>query len=307
MAAQVEPGDRQRRSPSQEPPRRARPTDASQPSNAMCAPSGKRLAPRICRRLSSPRAQRHTEHSAGRRSANGFSHDLPHHMPPARAHRLADRHFFRASARADQKQVHQIDRANEQEKKHAGLQQQEVSDEWSERDPHAAKPPANENRPPPSFSPPGCLSRQRHCARRSGPALPRSWRPVSTARSCACRRRRNDALSVHAVPCSDFIGRKRRASDERKRKAGGRTPTISLGMPFIAGVATQNVWIGIETLAPEGVRQDSDVLLPAVSSSVKLRPSAGFTPSVAKKSGEMRMTSICSVEPGSPTISLRSM
>ena len=38
-------------------------------------------------------------------------------MPAARAHRLADRHFFRASARADQKEVHQIDRADEQEEK----------------------------------------------------------------------------------------------------------------------------------------------------------------------------------------------
>src|SRR5207244_13406171 len=28
-----------------------------------------------------------------------------------------------------------------------------------------------------------------------------------------------------------------------------------------AGITTQNVWIGIETLAPEGVRQDNDVLL----------------------------------------------
>src|SRR5207245_5816346 len=28
-----------------------------------------------------------------------------------------------------------------------------------------------------------------------------------------------------------------------------------------AGITTQNVWIGIETLAPEGVRQDNDVLV----------------------------------------------
>src|SRR5205823_2287268 len=28
-----------------------------------------------------------------------------------------------------------------------------------------------------------------------------------------------------------------------------------------AGITTQNVWIGIETLAPEGVRQDDEVLL----------------------------------------------
>src|SRR5207237_3731527 len=28
-----------------------------------------------------------------------------------------------------------------------------------------------------------------------------------------------------------------------------------------SGITTQNVWIGIETLAPEGVRQDNDVRL----------------------------------------------
>src|SRR5205814_178730 len=28
-----------------------------------------------------------------------------------------------------------------------------------------------------------------------------------------------------------------------------------------SGITTQNVWIGIETLAPEGVRQDNDVLV----------------------------------------------
>ncbi len=47
-------------------------------------------------------------------------------MPAARAHRLADRHFFRAAARADQEEIDQIDRADEQEEKHAGLHQQEV-------------------------------------------------------------------------------------------------------------------------------------------------------------------------------------
>ena len=45
-------------------------------------------------------------------------------MSPAGPHRLADRHFFRASAGADQKEVHQIDRADEEQKKHAGLEQQ---------------------------------------------------------------------------------------------------------------------------------------------------------------------------------------
>ena len=46
-------------------------------------------------------------------------------MPPARAHRLADRHFFGPAARANQEEVDEVDRADEQEKKHAGLHQPE--------------------------------------------------------------------------------------------------------------------------------------------------------------------------------------
>jgi len=44
-------------------------------------------------------------------------------MPSARPHRLTNRHFFRAAARANQKKVNEVDRADEQEKKHAGLHQ----------------------------------------------------------------------------------------------------------------------------------------------------------------------------------------
>ena len=36
---------------------------------------------------------------------------------------------------------------------------------------------------------------------------------------------------------------------------------------------------------------------------MKLRPIAGLTPSVVKKSGEMRTISSCCMEPGSPTVS----
>ena len=46
MAAQVEPGDRHRDDDSEKHRRPTSPIDASQPSNAICAPSGKRFAPR---------------------------------------------------------------------------------------------------------------------------------------------------------------------------------------------------------------------------------------------------------------------
>ena len=95
--------------------------------------------------------------------------------------------------------------------------------------------------------------------------------------------------------CSSLrlVGTKRRASEERKRKSAGKTPTIFLRDAVHADIAAEDVWIGIEALAPEDVRQD-ERRFPLIrhSSSVKVRPSAGLTPSVAKKSGEMRMTSI---------------
>ena len=43
-----------------------------------------------------------------------------------------------------------------------------------------------------------------------------------------------------------------------------------------------------------------------VSTSLKLRPITGPAPSVVKKSGEMRMTFSCWVEPVSPTTSVPS-
>ena len=66
----------------------------------------------------SPRAHDQPEQSADQGQKNGFSQHLPNDMLAARAHRLADRHFLRAVARADQEEIYQIDRANEQEEKH---------------------------------------------------------------------------------------------------------------------------------------------------------------------------------------------
>src|SRR5207249_6059804 len=72
----------------------------------------------------SPRAHRQAEQSADESQENGFDHYLSHNMRATRTHRSADRHFFRAATRADQKEVDQINRSDEQKKKHAGLHEQ---------------------------------------------------------------------------------------------------------------------------------------------------------------------------------------
>ena len=72
----------------------------------------------------SPRAYRQAEQSADESQKNGFDHYLPNDMHAARAHRLADRHFFRPPARTNQKKIHEIYRADEQKKKYSGLHQQ---------------------------------------------------------------------------------------------------------------------------------------------------------------------------------------
>ena len=198
----------------------------------MCAPSGRRSAPRT----SSNRSPHAPTITPSNPPTNGqhdrFHHHLRHHMPPARAHRLTDRHFFCPAARANQKQIHQVHRADEQEEKHAALHQPKCRTDGAHVIAHGAKPPVSGSQPRPSFSLPGCPSRPRHCARRSVIALRRSWRPVSAARSCACRRRRNGADSARAAQASSLSACNSRASEERKRKSGGNTPTIVLWMPF---------------------------------------------------------------------------
>ena len=150
--------------------------------------------------LSSPRAEDDAEQPAGRGEENGFGYYLLHDMSASRTHGLANRHLLRAAAGADQKEVDQIHRADEQEEKHAALHQQEgrangadvIRVEW--------KAPESGSRPQPSFSLPDYLARPRRCARRSAIALRRSSRPASIARSCECRRRPNGAAAPCAVP-----------------------------------------------------------------------------------------------------------
>src|SRR5438105_2401755 len=78
----------------------------------------------------SPRAHRQAEQSADESQENGFDHYLSDNMRATRAHQSADRYFFRAATRADQKEVDQINRSDEQKKKHAGLHEQKG---WTNR------------------------------------------------------------------------------------------------------------------------------------------------------------------------------
>src|SRR5438128_370159 len=56
--------------------------------------------------------------------------------------------------------------------------------------------------------------------------------------------------------------RKKNARFGREKTKSRRQDANDLSVDTVyAGITTQNVWIGIETLAPEGVRQDNDVLL----------------------------------------------
>src|SRR5205814_8197996 len=56
--------------------------------------------------------------------------------------------------------------------------------------------------------------------------------------------------------------RKKNARLRREKTKSRRQDANDLSWDTVyAGITTQNVWIGIETLAPEGVRQDNDVLV----------------------------------------------
>jgi len=91
----------------------------------MCAPQRQTIRTENFEQPNSPGAHYKAEQSADKGEKNRLNHHLVHHVPLARAHRLADGHFFRAAARANQKQVHEVNRANEQEEKYAALHQQE--------------------------------------------------------------------------------------------------------------------------------------------------------------------------------------
>ena len=168
-------------------PRRTAPTrpiNASQPSNAMCAPSGKRSAPRTSKQPNSPRAHHEPEQSADQRSARRFpaSTCFTTCRRPAPIDWRIAISFARPLARIRSK-VDEVDRADEQEKKHAGLHQQKGRTDGAhvirmERKRRRAKARLGHH-----FRLRIVLPRPRRCARRSAIALRRSSRPVSSARS----------------------------------------------------------------------------------------------------------------------------
>src|SRR2546428_9590647 len=113
MSAQVEPGDRHRDPDSEN--YCARETDQREPAiESNVGAERQTIWPENCEQSNSPRAHRQAEQSADESQENGFDHYLSHDMRATRTHRSADRHFFRAATRADQKKVDQINRSDEQ-------------------------------------------------------------------------------------------------------------------------------------------------------------------------------------------------
>src|SRR5437879_13922580 len=129
MSAQVEPGDRHRDPDSEN--YCARETDQREPAiERNVGAERQTICPENFEQSNSPRAHRQAEQSADESQDDGFDHYLSHDMRATRAHRSADRHFFRAATRADEKEVDQINRSDEQKKKHASLHEQKG---WTNR------------------------------------------------------------------------------------------------------------------------------------------------------------------------------
>ena len=181
-------------------------------------------------------------------------------MPAARSHRLTDGHFFRSIARADQEKIDQIHRANEQEEKHTGLHQQKGRTNGTD----VIRMQRNHQRAKAGFG---------HHFRFRIVLLDRVIVRVDLGLRFGDRRARfqtRDHVRAAAARMARFrstlfhIGfyRKKNARLGREKTKSRRQDANDLSWDTVyAGVTTQNVWIGIETLPPEGVRQDNDVLL----------------------------------------------
>src|SRR5439155_3530928 len=123
MSAQIEPRDRHRDPDSEK--YSARETNQREPAiERNVGAERQAICPENFEQSNSPRAYRQAEQSADESQKNGFDDYLSHDMHATRAHRSADRHFFRPPARTNQKKIHQIYRADEQKKKYYGLHQQ---------------------------------------------------------------------------------------------------------------------------------------------------------------------------------------
>src|SRR4029077_13921417 len=113
MAAQVEPGNWQRDDDSEN--HGAHETDQREPAIERNVRAKRQtIRTENFEQPDSPRSDNEPEQSADESQENGFDHYLSHHMRATRAHRSADRHFFRPPARTNQKKIHQIYRADEQ-------------------------------------------------------------------------------------------------------------------------------------------------------------------------------------------------
>src|SRR5260370_34014493 len=129
MSAKVEPGDRNRDHDSEN--HRAHETDQREPAiERNVGAERQTIRAKNFEQPNTPGSDNEPEQSADESQENGFDHYLSHNMRAARAHRLADRHFFRATTRADQKEGYQINRSDEQKRKHASLHRQKG---WTNR------------------------------------------------------------------------------------------------------------------------------------------------------------------------------
>src|SRR5436309_14692497 len=113
MAAQVEPGDRHRDPDSEN--SGARETDQREPAiERNVGAERQTIRAENFEQPNSPGYDDEPEQSADESQENGFDHYLSHNIRATRAHRSADRHFFRAVTRSDQKQVVHINCSDEQ-------------------------------------------------------------------------------------------------------------------------------------------------------------------------------------------------
>src|ERR1700736_3882433 len=181
-------------------------------------------------------------------------------MPSARSHRLADRHFFRSIARTDQEKIDQIYRPNEQQEKHPALHQQK----WRTNGTDVIRMQRNHQRAKAGF---GHHFRLRIIFLDGGVVcidLGLRFRdrrarlqPRDHVRDAAARVARFRPTLFH----TGFY-RKKNACLGREKTKSRRQDANDLSWDTVyAGVTTENVWIRIEILPPEGVRQDNYVFL----------------------------------------------
>src|SRR5438874_10844370 len=107
MSAQIEPRDRNRDPDSED--HRTRETDQREPViERNVGAERQTIRPENFEQPNPPSSDNEPEQSADESQENGFDHYLSHNMRATRAHRSADRHFFRAATRANEEKIYQI-------------------------------------------------------------------------------------------------------------------------------------------------------------------------------------------------------